>query len=54
MYVLCSTRGQTLERYVLEEGYPVAIKLSEQLLNIAEEKFHDLCELGLDEMLCEC
>jgi len=44
LYVLCCTRGNTLERYIFEDDSPFAIKLSDQILNIAEETFFGLYE----------
>jgi len=50
LFVLCCTRGTTLERYIFEDDSPFALKLSEQLLNIAEETFFDLCETASADM----
>lgn len=50
IFVLCCTRGTTLERHIFEDGSPFALKLSDQLLNIAEDTFHALCETASADM----
>ena len=50
LYVLCCTRGRTIERYTVEGRSPFAKKLSTHILDMAEEAIYKLIKAASADM----